>query len=94
MRPWVRVLSGALGVVTLMVAGLVWWSADRALGPAPEIRSSTRGELTSCGYRPGLTSCDPPELATATVVVIVVLAAVGTGLAAVSLVGLVRRRSA
>lgn len=94
MRQWVRALLGALGVVTLMFAGLVWWSADRALGPAPEIRSSTRGGLTSCGYRPGLMSCSPPSLATATVVVIVVLAAVGTGLLAVSPVGIVRRRSA
>jgi hypothetical protein len=91
-RRQVQVLLGVLGVVLVACSGLVWWSAEQALGPAPEIRSSTRGGMSSCGYRPGLTSCDPPVLSEATIWVVVVLAVAGAGLLVVALMSTLRRR--
>ncbi|UOZ04881.1 hypothetical protein [Amycolatopsis sp. WQ 127309] len=93
-RQWSQLLLGVLGVVLLVCAGLTWWSAEQALGTAPATQSSTKGALSSCGYRPGLTSCDPPELSTATIVVIIALAVIGAALATVALVDLLLRRRA
>lgn len=93
-RRWGRLVLGMLGLVLLACSGLVWWSAEQALGPAPEIESSSRGGLVSCGYRPGLTSCDAPSLAGSTIAVIVAPAVVGAGLVAVVLAGTLWRRRA
>ena len=91
MRRQVQVLLGILGLVLMACSGLVWWSAEQALGPSPEIRTSTGGGLSSCGYRPGMTSCDPPTLSNATIWVVTVLAVVGAGLVVVALIGALRR---
>jgi hypothetical protein len=94
MKRWVRASLAVLGVALLGTALLVWWSAEQALGPAPEVHTSAGGGLSRCGYRPGLTSCDPPELSGGTIAVIVVLAVAGVGVLAAVVVDLVRARRA
>jgi hypothetical protein len=73
------------------VALVVWQAAEAALEPAPELDQSTGGGLTACGYRPGLTSCDPPELAGSTIALVVALTVVGALLIIGTVVSVVRR---
>ncbi|WP_276587806.1 hypothetical protein [Amycolatopsis iheyensis] len=83
----------ASGVVLLAAAGLVWWSAERALGEAPEVVTSSRGGLSWCAYeRAGQLTCDPPQLTDGTVTTVVALGVLGVVLLVVGVVGLVRRR--
>ncbi|MEV6877503.1 hypothetical protein [Amycolatopsis sp. NPDC051128] len=93
MRGWLWVSLVLSGVVLVAVAGLVWWSAERALGPAPEVVSSSRGGLSWCAYEHvGQLTCDPPQLTGGTVTMIVVLGVLGVALLAVGAAGLWRRR--
>lgn len=94
MRGWLWVSLVVSGVVLMAAAGLVWWSAERALDSAPEVVSSSRGGLSWCAYEHvGQVSCDPPQLAGGTVLVIVVLGVLGVALLAVAAAGLLRRRA-
>ncbi len=94
MRGWLWVSVAASGIVLLAAAGLVWWSAERALAPAPEVVSSSRGGLSWCAYeRVGQLTCDPPQLASGTVVIIVALGGLGVALLAAGAAGLLRRRA-
>jgi hypothetical protein len=72
-----RWFSVVLGVAMLGASVVVWRVAVAALGPAPDVHRSPGGSMSYCGYRPGMTSCDPPELSRWTVAAIVVLAAAG-----------------
>lgn len=89
MRRWVRLSAATAGGVLLAAALVVWFSAERALGPAPVVHTSADGGMSWCV---ALTSCDPPELAGGTVVVIVALAVAGVGALATVAVDVVRRR--
>jgi hypothetical protein len=93
-RQWVPTALFIGGVLSLTTAVLVWWSADRSLGPAPEIHVSEGGSLSYCGYRPGQTSCDPPEVSTWTWTVIAALVTAGAAALAVGAVLAIRRRGA
>ncbi|SEF23535.1 hypothetical protein SAMN05421837_102233 [Amycolatopsis pretoriensis] len=93
MRGWLRVFLAVSGVVLMAAAGLVWWSAERALGAAPEVVSSPRGGLSWCAYeRVGQLTCDPPQLTGGTVTVIVAFGGLGAASAAAAAASLLRRR--
>ncbi len=94
MRRWVRTGLVVFGLLLLATSGLVWWSAEQALGPAPDVRSSPRGGLSSCPVqRPGQVTCDPPVLASGAVAVVIVLAVLGLGaVLTVVVVGVLRLR--
>lgn len=92
-RGWLWVSLAVSGVVLMAAAGLVRWSAERALGAAPEVVSSPRGGLSWCAYeRVGQLTCDPPQLTGATVAMIVAFGGPGAALAAAGAAGLLRRR--
>ncbi|MET8848498.1 hypothetical protein [Amycolatopsis sp. NPDC004625] len=95
MRRWLWASLMASGVVTMAAAGLVWWSAQQALDPAPEVVTSSRGGLYWCAYEHvGQLTCDPPQLTAGTVAMIVALGVLGAALltvGAVGAVGLLRR---
>ncbi len=95
MRGWLWVSFAASGVVLLVTAGVVWWSAERALAPAPEVVSSSRGGLSWCAYEHvGQLTCDPQQLTRGTVVIIVALGGLGVALLAAGATGLLLRRRA
>lgn len=92
MRPqWTRTLLAAAGAVLIGVALLVWWTAEQALPPAPEVQWSSEGGMSQClGER----SCDPPALPDQTVTTIAVLAGLGVVLIALVLIDVALRRRA
>jgi len=87
-RRWMRTLAVAVGAVLTGAALLVWWTAEQALAPVPEVQWSSEGGMSQClGDRP----CDPPVLPSPTVTVIVILAGVGVALIAAVLVDVALR---
>ncbi len=87
-RRWVRALVTAVGIGLIGVARLVWWSAEQALPPTPEVQWSSGGGMFQClGDR----SCDPPVIPSGTVAVIVSLVGLGAALVAAVAVDVVRR---
>ncbi|GAA2999160.1 hypothetical protein LV75_003311 [Actinokineospora diospyrosa] len=91
-RRWVLALTAAIGVVLVSFAVLVWYLAEQALGPAPEVRTSSPAGMSACGYQPGVTGCDPPELSAGTLALIALLAMGGVGALTAVVVDMVRCR--
>lgn len=77
-----------VGADLISVALLVWWTAEQALPPTPEVQWSNWDGMYHCL---GDKSCDPPTIPGGTVAVIVVLAGLGVALVAAVVVDVARR---
>ncbi|HWO60446.1 MAG TPA: hypothetical protein VNO31_10485, partial [Umezawaea sp.] len=87
-RRWVRALAVAVGFDLFGVARLVWWTAERALPPTPEVHWSSGGGMSWC---PGDRSCDPPVIPGGAVAVAAALAGAGVVLVVAVLVDVALR---